>query len=165
MTLFTLNWWFFYCLLLTYTYKSLVSVYSNKSNSSCNISLYCTYISVYYFRPVKWYLMMNVGFKRQNTNGGMDHTSLYLQFPPVVQLNHINTVDNNQESLSQLNDLVDAYMDQRSGWTIEKIRNVSLNLATYDNIVGTSYFKSPQWLINRKCTVNIKNDDEVCFVY
>src|SRR6218665_2852773 len=55
--------------------------------------------------------------------------------------------------------------DHGSGWIIEEIRNVSLNLAPYDNIGGSSYIKSPKWLIDKKCTVNIKNYDEMCFVY
>src|SRR6218665_2019489 len=108
---------------------------------------------------------MNVGFTRQNPDGGTDRTSPYFQSCPVVQLNHIDTIDNIEDAVSRLNTLVEIYKDLGSGWTIEEIRNVSLNLATYDNIGGSSYFKSPKWLINKKCTVNIKNDYEMCFVY
>ena len=108
---------------------------------------------------------MNVGFMRQNPDSGMNHTSPYFQSRPVVQLNHINTIDNIEEAVSRLNKLVDTYTDQGSSWTIEEIRNASLNPATYNNNGGTSYSKSPEWLINKKCTVNIKDDDEISFVY
>jgi len=77
----------------------------------------------------KWYLTINVGFKRQNPDGGRDLTSPYFQSRPVVQLNHINTIDNIEEAVSWLSDLVEIYTDQGSGWNIEEIRNMSLNLA------------------------------------
>src|SRR6218665_3249988 len=108
---------------------------------------------------------MNVVFTRQNPDGGMDRTSPHFQSRPVVQLNHINIMDHIEEAITRLNTLVEIYTDQGSGWIIEEIRNVSLNLATYDNIGGSSYFKSPKWLDNKKSTVNIKNDDYMCFVY
>src|SRR6218665_2175674 len=91
---------------------------------------------------------MNVVFTRQNPDGGTDRTSPHFQSRPVVQLNHINTMDHIEEAITRLNTLVEIYTDQGSGWIIEEIRNVSLNLAAYDNIGGSSYFKSPEWLDN-----------------
>src|SRR6218665_1086387 len=90
----------------------------------------CLYI---YFRPVKWYLTMNVVFTRQNPDGGTDRTSPHFQSRPVVQLNHLNTMDHIEEAITRLNALVEIYTDHGSGWIIEEIRNVSLNLAAYDN--------------------------------
>src|SRR6218665_2190846 len=130
-----------------------------------HLEIYHKPILVYYFRPVKWYLTMNVVFTRQNPDGGTDRTSPHFQSRPVVQLNHINTMDHIEEAITRLNTLVEIYTDHGSSWIIEEIRNVSLNLAAYDNIGGSSYNKSPKWLDNKESTVNIKNYDEMCFVY
>jgi len=91
---------------------------------------------------------MNVVFTRQNPDGRTDRTSPHFQSRPVVQLNYINTIDHIEEAITRLNTLVEIHMDQGSGWIIEEIRNVSL--ATYDNIGGSSYIKSPESLANNK---------------
>src|SRR6218665_2466688 len=62
-----------------------------------SLAIHQIHLEIYYFRPVKWYLTMNVVFTRQNPDGGTDRTSPHFQSRPVVQLNQINTMDHIEE--------------------------------------------------------------------
>src|SRR2546425_8680089 len=60
---------------------------------------------------------------------------------------------------------IDRYTNQGSGWTISIIRNHFINTYRYKPLRGKSYIPLPESIQNRKATINIKNEDDKCFIY
>ena len=56
-------------------------------------------------------------------------------------------------------------MGESSGWQIDSINAVNLNIAKYNAIRGASYIPTPSAIQVKKAVVNIKNKDQKCFLY
>ena len=52
----------------------------------------------------------------------------------------------------------------RSGWIVDKIENLWINISNYDPLSGSSYIPLPPELNNpKKGLIDIKNKDTECF--
>ena len=61
---------------------------------------------------------------------------------------------------------VDAWINRGPGWIIESIESQYINISTYRPLVGSSYIDLPIELKHpRKGLINIKNDDQKCFLW
>src|SRR5262249_52236607 len=60
---------------------------------------------------------------------------------------------------------IDRFMSNGSGWTIHKITKHMLFINKSQPLRGESYIKLPDWIQNRKATVNIQNKNDKCFIY
>ena len=59
----------------------------------------------------------------------------------------------------------EAYMGEQSGWVLDKISSIDLNIARYKPIRGASYTETPRALKGKHAILNIENDDLYCFLY
>ena len=60
--------------------------------------------------------------------------------------------------------LLSIYSGEGSGWIIDKIEDIWINIANYDPLSGSSYFPLPPKLNNpKKGLINIKKKDIECF--
>ena len=50
-----------------------------------------------------------------------------------------------------------------SSLVFDKINEIQISTARNKAIAGKSYFELPLWIKNKRCCVNIKNQDEKCF--
>ena len=123
---------------------------------------FCTY---YNFRPNKWYIGLEVQFERGNPDGSTRMTTAYMRSMPVIMMNEIETQQRIEDAVNRLDTLIDTFTNVGSGWTINRLGSVTLHIADYDSIGGSSYIASPAWLSKKKATLNIRNNDEQCFLY
>ena len=76
----------------------------------------------------------------------------------------INTRFNLAEAFETLKHRLSIYSDEGSGWIIDKIEDIWINIANYDPLSGSSYIPLPPKLNNpKKGLINIKNKDIECF--
>ena len=111
-------------------------------------------------RPVKWYVSMDVTFQRENPDGTDRTTLAYFQSTPVVMMNQTQTSAHMEDAVSRIENRVETFTTDGSGWTIQHIGNVTLHVATYDPIGGSSFIPTPRWIALKKATVNIQNKDD-----
>ena len=52
-----------------------------------------------------------------------------------------------------------------SGWRFHSVINLELHIVKYTPLKGGSYIKLPKFLKDKKAIVNMKNDDEKCFLW
>jgi hypothetical protein len=52
-----------------------------------------------------------------------------------------------------------------SGNTFSKVINATINVGKYNPLKIKSYLPLPKEIFNKKCCINIKNDDDKCFMY
>ena len=60
---------------------------------------------------------------------------------------------------------IDRYTNAGSGWVIDEITRHYLSVGEYKPLAARSYIPLPPHIQNRKATINIKNDDDKCFMY
>ena len=61
--------------------------------------------------------------------------------------------------------LIDNFEFNGSGWILDEIVNVHLNVLEYKPIYGSTYFALPPQLASKKAIINVQNKDEKCFVW
>ena len=59
---------------------------------------------------------------------------------------------------------IDRFTNQGSGWVINRITKHFINMYRYKPLRGKSYIPLPKSIQNRKATINIKNNDDKCFI-
>jgi hypothetical protein len=70
-----------------------------------------------------------------------------------------------QEACSKIIDSLAIYQKEGSGWVLDEILHLDLNMAKYSPLKGSSYIPLPKKLKTRKAIVNIKNSDNKCFMW
>lgn len=58
-----------------------------------------------------------------------------------------------------------SYKNIVTGWAIEEILYMKVNVNKNSPLCGSSYIKLPKFVENKKAVVNIKNQDECCFAW
>ena len=81
---------------------------------------------------------------------------------------HAITVTNQRLDLNnayeELNDRLDIWSGLGSGWIIDKIEEISIDISNYDPLAGSSSIKLPPELnYPMKGSINLKNNDNECF--
>ena len=79
---------------------------------------------------------------------------------------------NKNEILSALQNMrsdvevrIDRFTMEGSGWSVTELLNHDLHVNKYDPLVARSYIKLPDEIQNKRATINIKNNDDKCFIY
>ena len=67
-------------------------------------------------------------------------------------------------SQQEILNVIDIWVSEGSGWTIDKIDSNYINIIVYQPLNGSSYIELPTELRNsKKELINIKNKDDKCF--
>uniref|UniRef100_A0A158P4I1 DNA-directed DNA polymerase n=1 Tax=Tetranychus urticae TaxID=32264 RepID=A0A158P4I1_TETUR len=68
-------------------------------------------------------------------------------------------------AFAEIKELVDQHTERGSGWTLNSIKSLQINIGKYvPHRGGCSQFSLPIEMINKKCLINIKTQDS-CFLY
>ena len=85
--------------------------------------------------------------------------------PKILYFNSlIKTVINRRyhlnDSFEEILNLLDIWINEGSGWVIDKIEGLYINVANYEPLLGGSYIPLPKALNNSmKGLINLKNKD------
>ena len=112
--------------------------------------------------PLKWYISMKVKFIRNNTDVDVTVTP---GFRSKLQMTLLPSEINQslRESIKQvLNNYLD-YQRQGSNWKLDHIIELTIHLAKYRPIGGSTYIRLPDKLRNKKACLNVENNDNMCF--
>ena len=66
---------------------------------------------------------------------------------------------------SEIDLRIDRFTMEGSGWAVIGVLNHDLHVNKYDPLAARSYIKLPDEIQNKKATINIKNEDDKCFIY
>ena len=113
-------------------------------------------------RGFKYILSTRVTFQKWNnaTNTYYSDT-IYRNSDPIKVTNRRFDLATAYETLKHR---LNIYSAEGSGWIIDKIEDIWINVANYDPLVGSSYFPLPPELNNSmKGLINLKNKDDKCF--
>ena len=75
-----------------------------------------------------------------------------------------NEVDPSKE-FSELIARIENFVQNGSGWILNTLKTLWLDVAKYEPIKGSSYLPLPDSLKNKRAVINVKNDDDHCLRY
>ena len=137
-------------------------------NKSLNQSLFLAEKSINdLFRDLLWEKIgfkYNLGavitLKRWNSSTNTyDIETIFLKAKAITVIRF-----NLNRAYEELKHRLDIWTGEGSGWIIDKIEEISIDISNYDLLVGSSYIPLPSELNNSvKDLINIKNKDNECF--
>ena len=111
----------------------------------------------------KHQITVKILLKRYKPNGE-------IEFAPVYFNSWTKTVINSRFKLEdffqEILYMIDAWINEESGWNIESTESQYINISTYRPLSGSFYIDLPIELKHpRKGLINIKNKDQKCFLW
>ena len=110
----------------------------------------------------KYIVSVKITLKKQINDIEFDPKTLYFNSLIKAVINLICLNDSFEEILN----LLDIWINEGSGWVIDKIEGLYINVANYEPLLGGSYISLPKALNNSmKGLINLKNKDHKCFMW
>jgi len=122
-----------------------------------NISLECEFIKITTKKN-------KIGEKRDKALIGSEY-NMYFASRNTVILNEIDIDNKIEKHIFEIIDKINEHEGRGSGGVIKSISNFSINNFKYNPTGGEKYIALDPHTANKKCCVNIKNEDEECFKY
>ena len=115
----------------------------------------------------KGYLTLRVELKKRILQDGeeaYEFTQPYFNSTTRTILNELDIQDFYDQAVEEILNRIARWISKGSGWVIERILNLYLNIVSYVPLKGRSYFPLPGELRNSKRgLINLQNDDNECF--
>jgi hypothetical protein len=67
--------------------------------------------------------------------------------------------------LKEIKEEIESLDNNEGYWQLKNVINIDFKLREYKPLSGSFYIDLPDWIKNKKATINIKNDDQKCFKY
>ena len=80
-------------------------------------------------------------------------------------INETNIATSVDHSIDELENDIDEYIRNKSGWVFHSNIKNHVNVYQYIPIKGSSFIELPTVIANKKTCINIKNNNEKCFLY
>ena len=118
-------------------------------------------------KGIKHIETLKVTFKKTIVSNNESKTTLKTAYfnskaKTIISKNKIN--ESIKTSKQEILNIIDVWLSEGSGWTVESIDKHYINIVKYKPLNGSSYIKLPPELRNpSKGLINLKNDDNECF--
>ena len=114
-------------------------------------------------RGIKYQITVKVLLKKCKHNGEIEFTPLYFNSSTKTVINNRFKLEDYFEEILYM---INAWINEGSGWIVESIESQYINISTYGPLLGSSYMNLPIELRNpRKGLINIKNKDQKCSLW
>lgn len=69
----------------------------------------------------------------------------------------------NEHVSSEILNKIEEFEINGSGWTLDKIKEIVVNINKFEAFIGSSYIDLPKYIKNKNAVINVKNFDNECF--
>ena len=108
---------------------------------------------------------LEIKFEKLGSEGKMIEKSFTFTSRPQVIMKKDDIESALQNMRSEIEDRIDRFTMEGSGWAVIGVLNHDLHVNKYDPLAARSYIKLPAEIQNRLATINIQNADDKCFIY
>ena len=120
------------------------------------------YKNVLIHKVIKYNITISVEFMKETSNQ-TKYQIAYFNSPPYIY-NVTNVLDTS--FLNQyFSKKIDDFNQNGSGWIYNKLAHIQVNVIKYKPIKGSTYFPLPSFISNKKSCINVKNNDDKCFLW
>ena len=113
-------------------------------------------------RGFKYIISVKIILKKWINNNEIDPRTLY--FNSLIK----TVIDQRyrlNDSFEEIQNLLDIWINEGSGWVLDEIKGLYINISNYEPLLGGSYIPLPEALNNSmKVLINLKNKDHKCFM-
>src|SRR6267154_1614031 len=112
----------------------------------------------------RWVLSSNVVFERTVEDISQETRFQFSSYEHIL-LRADEIPEQVESAVTQLLSLVQEMGDRESNFVSKSVHSVTVRLACFHPIGGSSYIPTPKELYARKALVNVQNKDSRCFLY
>ena len=114
-------------------------------------------------RGFKYIISVKITLKKQINDKEFELKIIYLNSSAKTIINQRYYLN---ESFEEILNKLDIWINEGSGWVIDKIEGLYINVANYEPLLGSSYIPLPKVLNNSmKGLINLKNKNHKCFMW
>ena len=114
-------------------------------------------------RSFRIHIRADAMFTRENDQGEMMHVPGFFGTLPQ-DIDGARDLDLAAIS-SELAAQVEHWNSRGSGFVLERITKFVICITKFRPLHGSSYIATPKYLANKKCIINVENDDQKCFLW
>ena len=116
------------------------------------------------YKNLKMYITVQILFSKDKGKDKIE-SKPYFNSNIETVLNHDQTDNVVKTMTEKFTNNIQRYQREGSNWQFQRILNVYINTHKYNPLKGSSYVPLPPTLANTKAVVNIKNNDNKCFMW
>ena len=110
----------------------------------------------------KYIISVKIILKKQINDNELDPKTIHFNSLVKIVINQRYRLN---DSVEEILNLLDIWINEGSGWVIDEIKGLYINLSNYEPLSGGSYIPLPKALNNSmKGLINLKNKDHKCFM-
>ena len=129
----------------------------------CKTSKINYHIIVIRSRAIRFYIATSVNLER-SSEGGMQNIDASFRTAAQTLCSTQDVIDFD-EIYRDLSSQQDRFCNQGSGWIMNRVIEFVLHVSQYRPLVGSSFIPSPDFIVNKHAVVNVKNEDNMCFLW
>ena len=106
---------------------------------------------------IKFQLALKVQLRKDNPDGSEVHTDPVLRHrqEALLQASEIN--EDLNKAIPHLLELLEKWTQRGSGWVVDRVQTLWLDIARYQPLRGGSYIPLPAVVRSKKAVINVKN--------
>ena len=116
-------------------------------------------------KGIKWYITLGVSFIKTMPDGEIAKHDAYFRNFCTITLNKSTLSKQLRRAYAHMLRRFADWLSDGSGWVLGSINKLELRVARYKPLKGSNYVRVPFQLRKKKAIVNVKNNDEFCFVW
>ena len=113
---------------------------------------------------IKWYLSIKIKMSRRKGDE-VETADPHFRGKCQTCLKFEDVDEGLKESIKKIYTSFIEYQRQGSNWTVEKVVDLTIHMARYRPLKGSSYIPLPIKLRSKHAIINVKNKDKKCFMW
>ena len=114
------------------------------------------------FHQFKVSLVLKVEMTKTTADGKTKVQTPYFSSKPYTILSQHDIENAIEEGHQAIDAQLDKWTKEGSGWVVNRVLCLYVNIAKYTPLKGSSYIELPKYLQTKKAIVNVKNQDNEC---
>ncbi|MEW8615748.1 MAG: hypothetical protein AB2610_21535, partial [Candidatus Thiodiazotropha sp.] len=111
---------------------------------------------------IKFQLALKVQLRKDNPDGSEEYTDPVLRHKQEALLQASEINEDLNKAIPHLLELLEKWTQRGSGWVVDRVQTLWLDIARYQPLRGGSYIPLPAAVRSKKAVINVKNRDDHC---
>ena len=111
---------------------------------------------------IRFQFALKVKLRKDNPDGSEEYTDPVLRHKQEALFQASEIKGALDEAIFHPLELLEKWTQRGSGWTVDRVQTLWLDMARYQPLRGSSYIPLPAAVMSKKAVVNVKNKDDHC---
>ena len=113
-------------------------------------------------KGVKFQLALKISLRKDRPDGAEEYLDPVLRHRQEALMRAGEINEALDKALPRVLELLEKWTQRGSGWAVDRVETLWLDIARYQPLRGGSYIPLPAAVKNKKAVVNVKNEDDHC---